>query len=99
MQLAALSDTVLEAAIRAQPTAPFDTHDVIFWITRNRAREYAADLHAALANRGDPFDRLHTAISKRLASLTGVVQQQRRKRMSLNVRGKESRVEVWTPVG
>ena len=95
MQLHEISDPVLADAVRSQETDEFDTHGVIFWICGYRAREYAADLHAALDDQGDPFSRLHTAIGWRLARLPDLVEKQGRRRSSLNVRGKKSRCAVW----
>jgi hypothetical protein len=97
MHLNEVTDALLEEAIRFQ-TDEFDTHDVIFWLVRNCPWEYAADLHKSLEDDGDPFDRLHTAISHRLVTLKNVVQQQHRKRVSLNVRGRETACEVWRRV-
>ncbi len=95
MRLSAITDEILAEAVQAQDRDEFDTHDVIFWISRNRPRPYAQDLYLALQNRGDPFVRLHTAIGRRLAQLSDLVEQQHRKRTSLNVRGLEDLCEVW----
>ena len=97
MRLQEITDAVLEEAVRAQ-NHDFDTHDVIFWISRNRPREYAGDLHVALEDTGDPFDNLHMALGRHLATLPGLLQQQHRKQRSLNVRGRETECEVWQRV-
>ena len=95
MRLQQISDAILEEAVRAQTSDEFDSHDIIFWIARNRPRDYAADLHAALADEGDPFINLHTAIGRRLAALPPLLQQQRRKRSSPNMRGEQNECELW----
>jgi hypothetical protein len=97
MRLQHISDAILGQAAAAQPADEFDSHDVIFWVSRNRPREYAADLNAALADDGDPFVNLHTAIGRRLASLPQLAQQHR-KRVSMNVRGEQTECEVWQRV-
>jgi len=97
MRLQHISDAILGQAVAAQPAGEFDSHDVIFWVSRNRPREYAADLNAALADDGDPFVNLHTAIGRRLASLPQLAQQHR-KRVSMNVRGEQTECEVWRRV-
>ena len=97
MHLNEITDALLEQAVRFQEDE-FDSHDVIFWLARNRPREYAADLHESLADEGDPFVNLHTAIGRRLADLGDIVQQQHRKRVSMNVRGEETPCEVWRRV-
>ena len=98
MILTAITDTILEEAVRAQPADEFDTHDIIFWLSRNRPRLYVEDLYRALEDQGDPFKRLHTAIGIRLAGLTAVVEQQHIKGRSPNVRGETSECEVWRRV-
>jgi hypothetical protein len=95
MHLQQISDDVLGEAVRSQPSDEFDSHDVIFWISRNRPRDYAADLHVALEDDGDPFLNLHSAIGRRLAALPRLVQQQHRKQVSMNVRGDQTECEVW----
>lgn len=98
MRLSAITDAILEEAVRAQQSDEFDTHDIIFWIARRRPRLYAEDLHRALRDEGDPFKRLHTAIGIRLAGLTAIVQQQHIKGRSPNVRGEVTPCEVWERV-
>jgi len=97
MHLNEITDALLEQAVRSQADE-FDTHNVIFWLARNQPREYAADLYRSLENDGDPFDRLHNAVGRRLAELGDIVQQQHRKRVSLNVRGRDTPCEVWRRV-
>lgn len=98
MRLQQITDAILEEAVRAQATDEFDSHDVIFWISRNRPREYVTDLHAALGDAGDPFVNLHTAVGRRLAALPNLLRQQHRKRRSMNVRGEETECEIWQRV-
>jgi len=98
VRLTAITDAILEEAVRAQPTDEFDTHDVIFWISRNQPRPYAQDLYLGLQDDNDPFVSLHTAIGRRLAALGGIVRQQHRKRRSPNVRGGVDACEVWQRV-
>ena len=95
MRTQQISDVILEESVRDQPANEFDSHDVIFWVSRNRPREYVDDLHRALADDGDPFVNLHTAIGRRLTSLPHLVQQQHRKQVSMNMRGEETECEVW----
>lgn len=98
MRLSAITDSILEEAVRAQESDEFDTHDVIFWISRNRPRPYVQDLYLGLQDEGDPFVNLHTAIGRRLAALPNLLQRQRQKRTSPNVRGEETKCEVWRRV-
>jgi hypothetical protein len=95
MRLTAITDAILKEAVRAQPTDEFDSHDVIFWISRNHPRPYAQDLYLGLQDENDPFVSLHTAIGRRLAALVDIVRQQHRKRRSPNVRGEVDECEVW----
>lgn len=99
MRLSAITDAILEEAVRAQQSDDFDTHDIIFWISRNRPRPYVQDLYLALQDEGDPFVSLHSAIGKRLAALPDLVQQQHEKRTSPNVRGERTECELWQRVG
>jgi hypothetical protein len=99
MRLSAITDGVLGEAIQEQENDEFDTHDVIFWISRNRPRPYVQDLYLALQDDGDPFVSLHTAVGRRLAALTDLVRQQHRKRRSANVRGEITECEVWRHAG
>lgn len=98
MRLQHISDSILEEAVRAQAADEFDSHAVIFWISRNRPREYVEDLYAALQDAGDPFISLHTAIGRRLAALPRLLQQQHRKVESMNVRGEQTECELWRRV-
>lgn len=98
MRLSAIRDAILEEAVRAQESDDFDSHDLIFWISRNRPRPYVQDLYGALEDEGDPFVNLHTAIGRRLAALTHLVEQQQEKRTSLNMRGEETPCERWRRV-
>ena len=98
MRLRAITDDMLEEAVRAQEADDFDSHDLIFWISRNRPRPYVQDLYGALEDEGDPFVNLHTAIGRRLAALTHLVEQQQEKRTSLNMRGEETPCERWRRV-
>lgn len=95
MRLSAITDEALAEAINAQEKDEFGTHQVIFWMSRNRPRPYAQDLYLALQDDGDPFVSLHAAIARRLAQLPDLVEQQHRKRVSLNVRGLKDSCEVW----
>ena len=95
MRLRAITDDILEEAVRAQDSDEFDSHDVIFWIMQNHPRPYAQDLHLALQDEGDPFVNLHMAIGRRMARLNDIVEQQHRKPTSLNVRGEETECEAW----
>lgn len=98
MRLSAITDAILEEAVRAQPTDEFDSHDVIFWISRNHPCPYAQDLYLALQDEGDPFVNLHTAIGRRLVCRASLVRQQHTKRTSVNVRGETTECEVWRRV-
>jgi len=98
MRLNEITDDVLEEAVRAQPAEEFDTHDVIFWISRHRPREYVEGLHAALQDAGDPFISLHTTIGRRLATLPHLLQKQNRKVVSMHVRGEQGPSELWRRV-
>jgi len=95
MRLTAITDAILEESVRAQPTDEFDTHDVIFWISRNYPQEYAEDLYRGRQDRGDPFVNFHAAIGRRLAQLPYLVEAQGRKRQSRNVRNGTDRCELW----
>lgn len=98
MRLSAITDAILDEAVRAQPSGEFDTHDVIFWISRTHPRPYVQDLYLALQDESDPFVSLHTAIGIRLAGLTAVLEQQHIKGRSPNVRGETTECEVWRRV-
>ena len=98
MVLAEITDEILRNAVQAQDANEFDSHDVIFWIARNRPREYASDLQRALVDAGDPFMNLHSVIAQRLAALPDLVDQLHRKRTSISVRGEETECEVWRRV-
>lgn len=95
MRLHHISDAILEQAVWVQLNDEFDSHDVIFWISRNQPREYASDLHVALQDEGDPFISLHTAIGRQLASLPHLLQKHNGKVTSLNVRGEQSECQLW----
>ena len=99
MRLSAILDSILEEAVLAQESEEFDTHDVIFWISRNHPRPYAQNLYLALQDEGDPFVSLHTAIARHLAALRDLVQQQHEKRTSPNVRGERTECELWRRIG
>jgi len=98
VRLQAITDEILERAVREQTSDEFDTHDVIFWIAQNRPDPYARDLYLALQDKGDPFVNLHAAIGMRLAGLTAMVEQQHIKGRSPNVRGETTECEVWRRV-
>ena len=95
MLLNQVTDAILEEAVRSQQSDEFDSHDVIFWISRSRPRQYVEDLHTALEDAGDPFVNLHAAIARRLAALPLLVRQQHAKRVSTNVRGEDTECELW----
>ena len=96
MRLSAITDSILEEGIRAQPVDDFDTHDIIFWISRNCPRPYVQDLYLALQDEGDPFINLHTAIGRRLDRMPPI--RGRGKHSSPNVRGEVTSCEVWERV-
>lgn len=98
MRLQHISDAILELAVQAQSSDEFDSHDVIFWISRNQAREYASDLHVALQDDSDPFVSLHTAIARQLASLPHLLHKHGGKVESTNVRGAQSECQRWRRV-
>jgi GTP:adenosylcobinamide-phosphate guanylyltransferase len=91
-----ISDEILIQAIERQGEI-FDSHDVTFTIMRDLAEAYTRDLHAALDSSQDPFVKLHTDITKRMASsrLSHIVEKHGGKQRSMNCRGKMDECQVW----
>ena len=98
MRLEKITDDILAEAVDAQAGNVFDSHDIIFWVMQNYPRQYAADLHGAMSDEGDPFMNLHMAFGRRLTALSHLLEQQHRKVTSMNARGEETACEVWQRV-
>lgn len=94
-----ITDVVLRRAVADLPRGRFDSHDLFRAIMRVAPQEYALELERC-ANMNDLFEKLHPQIARRLAEsdLTDVARATGHKQVSTNIRGRESRCEVWDTV-
>ena len=91
-----ITDAVLRRAVLEIPVNRFDSHDLYKAIMRVAPRAYAFELYRC-ADSDDPFEKLHPQIARRLAThdLHDLCRQTYQKQISQNVRGQDTRCEVW----
>lgn len=93
-----ITDQIIENAIGTQEVGvDFDSHDIIFVLMKDFAREYVMELNNCLNTDQGPFEKLHTDIAKRMASndFVGIVRKHGGKRVSLNCRGQKTPCQIW----